>query len=63
MAPSRFRCPPRACTTLASRLTYRGNEYFRFIVECTNYSHTITPNYKSFDCGDTTISAAHLAAR
>ena len=55
--------PDTACGTLSSRITYRGNEYFRYIVESTNYSHTITPNYKGFDCGDFTISAAHIAAR
>ena len=55
--------PDAACNTLSSRITYRGNEYFRFIVESTNYSHTLPPNYKGFDCGDFTINLAHIAAR
>jgi prepilin-type processing-associated H-X9-DG protein len=55
--------PVAACTTLASRLTYRGLEYFRPIPEIGYYSHTFTPNYKQFDCGDSGYVAAHTAAR
>jgi prepilin-type N-terminal cleavage/methylation domain-containing protein/prepilin-type processing-associated H-X9-DG protein len=55
--------PVPACTTLASRITYRGLEYFRPIPEIGYYSHTIPPNYKQFDCGDAAIVAAHTAAR
>jgi prepilin-type N-terminal cleavage/methylation domain-containing protein/prepilin-type processing-associated H-X9-DG protein len=55
--------PVAACTTLASRITYRGLEYFRPIPEIGYYSHTLTPNYKQFDCGDSGIVAAHTAAR
>jgi prepilin-type N-terminal cleavage/methylation domain-containing protein/prepilin-type processing-associated H-X9-DG protein len=55
--------PPAACATLASRITYRGLEYFRPIPQIGYYSHTLTPNYKGFDCGDAGIVAGHTAAR
>ena len=55
--------PDAACATLTSRITYRGNEYFRFIVQMTNYSHTVPPNFTSFDCGDSGINASHNASR
>lgn len=55
--------PDAACATLSSRITYRGNEYFRFIVQNSNYSHTVVPNYTSFDCGDSGINASHTASR
>jgi prepilin-type N-terminal cleavage/methylation domain-containing protein/prepilin-type processing-associated H-X9-DG protein len=58
-----LQAPDTACTTLASRITYRGNEYFRYIVQSTNYSHTVPPNYQSFDCGDSGINASHTASR
>jgi prepilin-type N-terminal cleavage/methylation domain-containing protein/prepilin-type processing-associated H-X9-DG protein len=46
-----------------SRISYRGFEYFRFIPEIGIYTHTVPPNYQGFDCGDTAITMAHLAAR
>jgi len=55
--------PDPSCATLTYRITYRGNEYFRFIVQMTNYSHTVPPNFTNFDCGDLTISASHNASR
>ena len=55
--------PDAACATLSSRITYRGNEYYRFIAELTNYSHTVVPNYTNYDCGDSAITAVHQAAR
>ncbi|AGA25234.1 DUF1559 domain-containing protein [Singulisphaera acidiphila] len=42
---------------------YRGLQYYRFIPETTNYSHTVPPNWTGNDCGDLTIWANHLAAR
>jgi prepilin-type N-terminal cleavage/methylation domain-containing protein/prepilin-type processing-associated H-X9-DG protein len=55
---------PAVCQNLSSRLlAYRGLEYYRFIVECTNYGHVLLPNSKSPDCGDSTIAAAFMAAR
>jgi prepilin-type N-terminal cleavage/methylation domain-containing protein/prepilin-type processing-associated H-X9-DG protein len=44
-------------------ITYRGQEYYRGIVEMQNYTHTVPPNYRGYDCGDYNISAAHIAAR
>jgi prepilin-type N-terminal cleavage/methylation domain-containing protein/prepilin-type processing-associated H-X9-DG protein len=56
--------PPAVCQTLTSRLLgYRGLEYYRWIVECTNYCHALPPNATQPDCGDSTISAAFIAAR
>jgi prepilin-type N-terminal cleavage/methylation domain-containing protein/prepilin-type processing-associated H-X9-DG protein len=44
-------------------ITYRGWEYYRGIVEMQNYTHTVPPNYKGYDCGNFSITAAHIAAR
>jgi prepilin-type N-terminal cleavage/methylation domain-containing protein/prepilin-type processing-associated H-X9-DG protein len=46
-----------------SIIRYRGLEYYRGIVEMNNYTHTVPPNYKGYDCGDYNITAAHIAAR
>jgi len=55
---------PAVCKRVSSRLlAYRGLEYYRFIVETTNYGHVYTPNSKFPDCGDGTIAAAFMAAR
>jgi prepilin-type processing-associated H-X9-DG protein len=55
---------PTICQSLSSRLlAYRGLEYYRFIVETTNYGHVLTPNSKYPDCGDSAIAAAFMAAR
>jgi prepilin-type processing-associated H-X9-DG protein len=55
--------PVAACKIIASRITYRGLEYFRPIPQIGYYSHTLTPNFKGFDCGDSGIVAGHTAAR
>ena len=55
--------PPATCGTIVSRIGYRGQEFYRWIVECTNYSHTIPPNYAVVDCGDSAISSAHISSR
>jgi prepilin-type N-terminal cleavage/methylation domain-containing protein/prepilin-type processing-associated H-X9-DG protein len=53
-----------ACNTPGSRISYRGLQYYRFIVEDTNYTHTVPPNYTGSDCGDSSlITAAHIASR
>ena len=54
---------PGGCTTISSRLNYRGNQYYRTIPETTNYTHTVPPNNPKVDCGDSAIVAAHIAAR
>jgi len=55
--------PGASCQTVTSRLNYRGNQYYRWIPQTTNYTHTVPPNYTGVDCGDSAISAAHIAAR
>src|SRR5262249_58218377 len=42
---------------------YRGLQYYRNIAEMSNYTHTVPPNYFGYDCGNTAITAAHVAAR
>jgi prepilin-type N-terminal cleavage/methylation domain-containing protein/prepilin-type processing-associated H-X9-DG protein len=45
-----------------NRIGYRGLEYYRGIAE-SHYAHTLPPNYHGYDCGDTAIGTAHIAAR
>ena len=44
-------------------LRYRGLQYYRGIVQMNSYTHTVPPNYKGYDCGDSAFSMAHVAAR
>ncbi len=46
-----------------SRISYRGLEYYRMIPEMNQYTHTVPPNYFGYDCGDYSITMAHIAAR
>jgi prepilin-type N-terminal cleavage/methylation domain-containing protein/prepilin-type processing-associated H-X9-DG protein len=46
-----------------SGISYRGWQYYRGIVEMQSYTHTVPPNYKGYDCGNYSITAAHIAAR
>jgi prepilin-type N-terminal cleavage/methylation domain-containing protein/prepilin-type processing-associated H-X9-DG protein len=46
-----------------SRISYRGWQYYRAIPEMSIYSHTVPPNYVGYDCGDYSITKAHIAAR
>jgi prepilin-type processing-associated H-X9-DG protein len=55
--------PPAGCAVINNRLTYRGNQYYRFIPQTTNYSHTIPPNSTLVDCGDSGVVSGHTAAR
>lgn len=55
--------PVSACATITSRLTYRGNQYYRFISPCYNYSHTVPPNNPKVDCANSSYVANHLSAR
>jgi prepilin-type processing-associated H-X9-DG protein len=59
--------PPYHCDNWdygpTSRISYRGWQYYRGIVEMENYSHTVPPNYSGWDCGNYSITAAHIAAR
>jgi prepilin-type N-terminal cleavage/methylation domain-containing protein/prepilin-type processing-associated H-X9-DG protein len=47
----------------ASRIGYRGLQYYRNLTGAIIYSHTIPPNYTGSDCGDTAFVAAHIGAR
>jgi prepilin-type processing-associated H-X9-DG protein len=44
-------------------IRYRGCEYYRNIPEIAIYNHTVGPNNKGYDCADTSITMAHIAAR
>lgn len=47
----------------STRIGYRGEQYYRFLAHLFTFAHTLTPNSKNSDCGDTGFVAAHLAAR
>jgi prepilin-type processing-associated H-X9-DG protein len=56
--------PDAACLApAASRIVYRGQQYYRNLVETGYYNHTTPPNHKNFDCGSSSFVNAHLAAR
>jgi prepilin-type N-terminal cleavage/methylation domain-containing protein/prepilin-type processing-associated H-X9-DG protein len=45
-------------------IDYRGGEYYRDLPMTANYSHTIPPNFKSYDCGNyPDFNGSHAAAR
>ncbi|SIO45951.1 prepilin-type N-terminal cleavage/methylation domain-containing protein/prepilin-type processing-associated H-X9-DG domain-containing protein [Singulisphaera sp. GP187] len=44
-------------------ISYRGQQYYRNLPEVAYYSHTIPPNFNSYDCGNNSFTGAHLAAR
>ena len=47
----------------ASRIGYRGLQYYRSLGAMIVYSHTVVPNNPDSDCGDTAFVAIHQAAR
>jgi prepilin-type processing-associated H-X9-DG protein len=47
----------------STRIGYRGEQYYRFLAHLFVYSHTVPPNNKGSDCGDTGFVATHNAAR
>ncbi len=49
--------------TSATRLKYRGQEYYRALSPVAFYSHTITPNSMQYDCANSAFSCGHIAAR
>lgn len=56
--------PPASCYTTTARISYRGQQYYRGnIPETGYYTHTLAPNVKQPDCGDSAFTAAHIAAR
>jgi prepilin-type N-terminal cleavage/methylation domain-containing protein/prepilin-type processing-associated H-X9-DG protein len=44
-------------------IRYRGCEYYRDIPQMQNYTHTVPPNYTGYDCGNSSITGVHAAAR
>jgi prepilin-type N-terminal cleavage/methylation domain-containing protein/prepilin-type processing-associated H-X9-DG protein len=46
-----------------SIIRYRGLQYYRSIPQMNQYTHTVPPNYKGYDCGNYSITASHVAAR
>jgi len=44
-------------------IRYRGLEYYRAIPQMNQYTHTVPPNYHGYDCGNSSITASHVAAR
>ena len=44
-------------------LPYRGQQYYRGQQFTSTYGHTVTPNYRGFDCMDTNWGVGHIAAR
>jgi prepilin-type N-terminal cleavage/methylation domain-containing protein/prepilin-type processing-associated H-X9-DG protein len=58
---------PPVCTFGGSgyytRIYYRGQEYYRDLPMTGYYNHTLTPNSKLYDCGDSSFAMAHQAAR
>jgi prepilin-type N-terminal cleavage/methylation domain-containing protein/prepilin-type processing-associated H-X9-DG protein len=49
--------------TFTSDIRYRGCQYYRDIPEMETYTHTVPPNYRGYDCGNYSITGAHIAAR
>lgn len=45
------------------RLRYRGQQYYRNLPATSSYSHTMTPNMKSWDCSNSAYSCTHIAPR
>jgi prepilin-type N-terminal cleavage/methylation domain-containing protein/prepilin-type processing-associated H-X9-DG protein len=43
---------PACATASYTEFFYRGQEYYRNFGPTSLYTHTITPNYKGFDCGN-----------
>ncbi|MHC5537022.1 DUF1559 family PulG-like putative transporter [Singulisphaera rosea] len=56
--------PPTSTCLAGARLKYRGQQYYRGIAPMAFYSHTMTPNSKSYDCANSSdYICAHIAAR
>ncbi|WP_165246891.1 DUF1559 domain-containing protein [Paludisphaera soli] len=57
------RVPECDTTVSPTPLQYRGQQYYRGQQFTANYNHTVTPNYKGFDCMDSAFGVGHIAAR
>jgi prepilin-type processing-associated H-X9-DG protein len=56
--------PFPACDRATEAIDYRGLQYFRGVLWCSMYVHTVPPNYSGRDCiRGTGLDRAHLAAR
>jgi prepilin-type processing-associated H-X9-DG protein len=56
--------PPVATCLAGSRIVYRGQQFYRGIAPMAFFSHTQTPNAKTYDCANNTdYICAHIAAR
>ena len=55
--------PPADCATFSLRIRYRGQMYYRSLPLTSVYSHTVPPNYKLWDCTDSSFGQFHGAAR
>ena len=56
--------PNQATCLGAARLRYRGQQFYRGIAPMAFYSHTQTPNPKTYDCANSSdYICAHIAAR
>jgi prepilin-type N-terminal cleavage/methylation domain-containing protein/prepilin-type processing-associated H-X9-DG protein len=59
---------PKVCNNwdnaqVVDLIAYRGDEYYRNLPMTTNYTHTIPPNFNSYDCGNSSFAQSHQAAR
>jgi prepilin-type N-terminal cleavage/methylation domain-containing protein/prepilin-type processing-associated H-X9-DG protein len=50
-------------STASALIAYRGGQYYRFLPQTSNYTHTLTPNSKLHDCGNDGFYGAHMAPR
>ncbi len=57
--------PPASCLgTPATRIVYRGQQYYRSLTSNYFYAHTTPPNFKQLDCGAAVeVVRFHIAAR
>jgi len=56
--------PPSCDSPPASRIVYRGQQYYRSLHSNYVYSHTLAPNSKKQDCGTAVeVNRFHIAAR
>jgi len=56
--------PPTATCLAGGRVVYRGQQYYRGIAPMAYFSHTQTPNAKTYDCANSSdYICAHIAAR
>jgi prepilin-type N-terminal cleavage/methylation domain-containing protein/prepilin-type processing-associated H-X9-DG protein len=53
--------PPAACNGTGTTYRYAGNQYYRYIIFTSLYTHAVPPNYKGGDCTD--LSRGFVASR